>query len=173
MNQYINTVVTDGPLTLSQQDGRSEDLMLRFGHLARFQFHNSPILGLKMLDMPFCDISDPLIWSRFLETTNLVKCLRMTKQILETDFFILFKFPASKLSPKVTSVIFSDFEVQFWICSPAASISREVIEPERYGELEIIAGAQIQIMPWTIHRHRALWNRPNAFMPSRFHPQNR
>jgi cytochrome P450 len=28
-------------------------------------------------------------------------------------------------------------------------------------------------MPWIIHRHRKLWDQPDAFMPSRFHPGNR
>ena len=29
------------------------------------------------------------------------------------------------------------------------------------------------MMPWTIHRHRKLWDKPDAFMPERFHPENR
>ena len=28
-------------------------------------------------------------------------------------------------------------------------------------------------MPWTVHRHRKLWDQPDAFMPERFHPGNR
>ena len=28
-------------------------------------------------------------------------------------------------------------------------------------------------MPWTVHRHRKLWERPDAFLPERFHPGNR
>ena len=28
-------------------------------------------------------------------------------------------------------------------------------------------------MPWTVHRHRKLWDNPDAFMPERFHPGNR
>jgi cytochrome P450 len=65
------------------------------------------------------------------------------------------------------------FEEAMRLYPPAASISREAIEPDRYGKLEIVKGAQIQIMPWTIHRHRKLWAEPDAFMPSRFHPENR
>ena len=34
-------------------------------------------------------------------------------------------------------------------------------------------GAQVLVMPWTVHRHRKLWDEPDAFMPSRFHPGNR
>ncbi|GAB5508358.1 MAG: hypothetical protein Rhirs2KO_35210 [Rhizobiaceae bacterium] len=29
------------------------------------------------------------------------------------------------------------------------------------------------IMPLTIHRHRKLWDKPNAFLPERFHPKPR
>jgi cytochrome P450 len=33
-----------------------------------------------------------------------------------------------------------------------------------------VKGAQLLVMPWVIHRHRAIWDRPDAFMPERFHP---
>ncbi len=65
------------------------------------------------------------------------------------------------------------FEETMRLYPPAAAISREVIEPERWRDLDIIKGAQLQIMPWTIHRHRKLWKDPDAFLPERFHPQNR
>ena len=65
------------------------------------------------------------------------------------------------------------FEEAMRLYPPAASISREAVAPDRYKDLEIVTGAQIQIMPWTIHRHRKLWNDPEAFLPERFHPENR
>ncbi|TKT82668.1 cytochrome P450 [Aquamicrobium sp. LC103] len=65
------------------------------------------------------------------------------------------------------------FEEAMRLYPPAPSISREAITPDRYGDLEIVRGAQIQIMPWTVHRHRKLWKEPDAFMPERFHPKNR
>jgi cytochrome P450 len=65
------------------------------------------------------------------------------------------------------------FEEAMRLYPPAASISREAIEADRYQDLEIVRGAQIQVMPWTVHRHRKLWDNPEAFMPERFHPQNR
>ena len=33
--------------------------------------------------------------------------------------------------------------------------------------------AAVLVMPWVVHRHRKLWDRPDAFMPERFHPGNR
>jgi len=65
------------------------------------------------------------------------------------------------------------FEEAMRLYPPAASISREAIAEDQWGDLTIVKGAQIQIMPWTIHRHRKLWKDPDAFIPSRFHPENR
>jgi cytochrome P450 len=65
------------------------------------------------------------------------------------------------------------FEEAMRLYPPAPSINREAIEADRYRDLDIVKGAQILIMPWTIHRHRKLWDKPNAFMPERFHPENK
>ncbi|MGH6760636.1 MAG: cytochrome P450 [Phyllobacterium sp.] len=56
---------------------------------------------------------------------------------------------------------------------PAPSINREPVEEDRYLDLKIPLGAQVLVMPWTVHRHRRLWDKPDAFMPERFHPENR
>jgi len=65
------------------------------------------------------------------------------------------------------------FEEAMRLYPPAPSINREAMEADEYGPLAIAAGSQILVMPWTIHRHRKLWDRPDAFMPERFHPGNR
>jgi cytochrome P450 len=65
------------------------------------------------------------------------------------------------------------FEEAMRLYPPAAAISREAIKAERWRDLDIAAGTQVQIMPWTIHRHRKLWQDPDAFVPARFHPENR
>lgn len=65
------------------------------------------------------------------------------------------------------------FEEAMRLYPPAPSINREAIEADRYEGLEIVKGAQVLIMPWTIHRHRKLWEKPNAFLPERFQPGTR
>jgi cytochrome P450 len=65
------------------------------------------------------------------------------------------------------------FEEAMRLYPPAPSINREPIEPETYRTLKIPRGAQVLVMPWVVHRHRKLWDDPNAFLPSRFHPGNR
>lgn len=65
------------------------------------------------------------------------------------------------------------FEEAMRLYPPAPSINRQPIEEDRYGDLVLREGATVLVMPWTVHRHRKLWDRPDAFMPSRFHPGNR
>ncbi|MEP9396696.1 cytochrome P450 [Mesorhizobium sp. KR2-14] len=65
------------------------------------------------------------------------------------------------------------FEEALRLYPPAPSINREPIEPEYYRDLYIPPKAAVLVMPWTVHRHRKLWDQPDAFMPSRFHPGNR
>lgn len=65
------------------------------------------------------------------------------------------------------------FEEALRLYPPAPSINREPIADDEYKGLKIPRKAQVLVMPWTVHRHRKLWDRPNAFMPERFHPENR
>ncbi len=65
------------------------------------------------------------------------------------------------------------FEEAMRLYPPAPSINREPIEPESWRDLDIPAKAAVLVMPWTVHRHRKLWDKPDAFMPERFHPGNR
>ena len=54
---------------------------------------------------------------------------------------------------------------------PRSTASRS--SREQWRDLTIPAKAAVLIMPWTVHRHRKLWENPDAFMPQRFHPENR
>lgn len=65
------------------------------------------------------------------------------------------------------------FEEALRLYPPAPSINREPVETDHYKGLELRKGAQVLVMPWTVHRHRKLWEAPDAFMPERFHPGNR
>ena len=70
------------------------------------------------------------------------------------------------------------FEEAMRLYPPAATINRKAIESETFtfsnGEtLEIDKDNTVLVMPWVLHRHRDYWVNPNAFMPSRFWPENR
>jgi cytochrome P450 len=65
------------------------------------------------------------------------------------------------------------FEEAMRLYPPAPSINRAAIVDDTYEDLTIEAGTTMIIMPWTVHRHRKLWDNPTAFVPSRFWPENR
>jgi cytochrome P450 len=65
------------------------------------------------------------------------------------------------------------FEEAMRLYPPAPSINRAAIADDRYGDVKIEKDVTVLIMPWTLHRHRKLWDRPTAFMPQRFWPENR
>lgn len=65
------------------------------------------------------------------------------------------------------------FEEAMRLYPPAPSINRSPVKDDQFGDLKLPAGSNVLVMPWVIHRHRKLWENPNAFDPSRFHPKNR
>ncbi|CAN7538621.1 cytochrome P450 [Rhizobium sp. LjRoot258] len=70
------------------------------------------------------------------------------------------------------------FEEALRLYPPAPSINRAAIAADRWtdakGEtVEIEAGVTVLIMPWTLHRHELYWDKPRAYMPERFLPENR
>jgi cytochrome P450 len=56
---------------------------------------------------------------------------------------------------------------------PIAALSRSSVEPDRVGAFEVKSGSLIVIAPYVLHRHEALWHRPDLFDPARFLPDER
>lgn len=65
------------------------------------------------------------------------------------------------------------FEEAMRLYPPAPSINRAAIDDDRVGATIIPAGTTVLVMPWVLHRHRVLWEQPDAFIPARFLPGNR
>jgi cytochrome P450 len=53
---------------------------------------------------------------------------------------------------------------------PAPRFDREALDEDILCGEPIRRGEIVTIMPWLIHRHRALWDQPDAFDPDRFAP---
>jgi len=53
---------------------------------------------------------------------------------------------------------------------PAHTISRQALAPDRIGDIALKKGSSVLIVPWLLHRHRKLWDRPDEFRPERFTP---
>ena len=56
---------------------------------------------------------------------------------------------------------------------PIAALSRTAIQPDTIGGFKIRRGALVVISPYVLHRHSALWDRPDVFDPARFLPDSR
>jgi cytochrome P450 len=72
----------------------------------------------------------------------------------------------------------ASFEEALRLYPPAPSINRAAIADDTWtspaGEtVKIDAGVTVLVMPWTLHRHETHWEKPRAFMPERFLPENR
>ncbi len=70
------------------------------------------------------------------------------------------------------------FEEAMRLYPPAPSINRAAIADDSWTApdgktVEIPRGTTVLVMPWTLHRHEALWDDPRAFVPARFLPENR
>ena len=70
------------------------------------------------------------------------------------------------------------FEEALRLYPPAPSINRAAIADDSWTnaagtKVEIHAGMTVLVMPWTLHRHELYWDKPRAYMPERFLPENR
>ncbi|MDY6962170.1 MAG: cytochrome P450, partial [Pseudomonadota bacterium] len=70
------------------------------------------------------------------------------------------------------------FEEALRLYPPAPSLNRAAIANDEWESpdgkrVRIDAGVTVLIMPWTLHRHELYWDKPRAFMPERFLPENR
>ena len=54
---------------------------------------------------------------------------------------------------------------------PAHSFSRQALAEDRIAGRRIPAGAVVIVAPWLLHRHRRLWDEPDAFDPGNFAPE--
>lgn len=60
------------------------------------------------------------------------------------------------------------FEETMRLYPPAPFIAREAIEADSFGDTNVPAGSVVMVNAWQLHRHKTLWDNPNAFIPERF-----
>ena len=65
------------------------------------------------------------------------------------------------------------FEEAMRLFPPVPQLSRMASDFDTICDVNIAPGTYIYIAPWVLHRHRQLWEHPDAFLPERFMPGNR
>ncbi len=55
---------------------------------------------------------------------------------------------------------------------PVPMMIRTATRPERFRGRRIKVGAHVVLSPWHLHRHQRLWERPDAFDPTRWQTEN-
>ncbi|TXN82090.1 cytochrome P450 [Methylobacterium sp. WL8] len=56
---------------------------------------------------------------------------------------------------------------------PVPFLSRQAIRDDRLGRIKVPRGSMVLVAPYVLHRHRTLWDDPDAFVPERFLGANR
>ena len=64
------------------------------------------------------------------------------------------------------------FEEALRLYPPVPILPREAVREEYYRNVRIPKGSLIFVVPWLLHRHKKLWDKPDHFIPERFLPEN-
>lgn len=64
------------------------------------------------------------------------------------------------------------YEETLRLYPPIPLLGRQAVRNESIRNRAIPAGSLVVVAPWLLHRHRLLWDQPDAFVPDRFLPEN-
>jgi cytochrome P450 len=64
------------------------------------------------------------------------------------------------------------FEEAMRLYPPVPFLGRQAMRDETIRNRRIPEGSLLFVVPWLLHRHRRLWDRPDHFVPERFLPEN-
>ena len=105
-----------------------------------------------------------LFWALYLLANAPDIQARVADEVRGVDPAGLAGMPVLKALPFTRAVI----QETLRLYPPAFTMVRKAIEADGFGETAMPAGSIILIAPWVLHRHEGLWERPDAFDPSRF-----
>jgi cytochrome P450 len=64
------------------------------------------------------------------------------------------------------------FDEAMRLYPPVPILPREALREEYFRNMRITKGSLIFVVPWLLHRHKLLWDKPDHFVPERFLPEN-
>src|SRR5207302_2551094 len=63
------------------------------------------------------------------------------------------------------------FEETIRLYPPVPFLGRQALRDEQIRSRKIPKGSLVAVVPWLLHRHRQLWDKPDHFIPARFLPE--
>ncbi len=87
----------------------------------------------------------------------------------EIDEFDMAAIPAHKWDAHLPFTL-ACFKEAMRLFPPAPFIFREANQSDHYVGYDIPADSTLSVNAWILHRHRSLWDHPDAFIPERFLP---
>jgi cytochrome P450 len=64
------------------------------------------------------------------------------------------------------------FDEALRLYPPVPILPRETVKEETFNDVPIPKGSILLVVPWLLHRHKKLWDKPDQFFPERFLPEN-
>jgi len=64
------------------------------------------------------------------------------------------------------------FDEALRLYPPVPILPREALRDEEFRGMRIPKGSLLFVVPWLLHRHKRLWEKPDHFIPERFLPEN-
>lgn len=64
------------------------------------------------------------------------------------------------------------FDEALRLYPPVPILPREAVKDDNYRGVRIPRGSLILVVPWLLHRHKRLWDKPDHFIPERFLGEN-
>ena len=117
-----------------------------------------------MLAAGFETTSRLLFWTAYLLALDPVTQAAVRAEVDAHPVARIERLDDFKAWPLMRSVLFEALRLY----PSAPMIMRQTIAADEIMDHVVPAGCIVNISPWLIHRHRQLWDAPNAFIPERF-----
>src|SRR5712692_7318314 len=113
--------------------------------------------------------ANALSWTLFLLSEFPWAFARLAQEV---DTVLAGRLPAAEDLARLETVRMI-LEESMRLYPPIPFLSRQAVAPDQICGVEIRPGALVMVVPWLVHRHRALWQEPDLFEPERFASERR
>jgi cytochrome P450 len=117
-----------------------------------------------MLAAAFDTTARALFWCAYLLSRDLDEQARVRAEIAAAPMDRPTSLAGLQRWPRLRNALLEAMRLY----PPVSVVVRTPKARDVIGDLEIPTGSLVMISPWVVHRHKALWDEPDLFMPERF-----